>query len=121
MYPPYSGPQSMPRDTLNNAMLAHTLETLRLSSGYISSTWLIIIGIIIKIASIVEKPEKNNPKPISIKLFGNRVLGPIQKFDIPERNRPAQVKLIGFIILLKNGTIKANTVIPMIKILYMSP
>ena len=121
MYPPYKGPESIPRDTLNNARLAHESESLFVSNGYISSTWLIIIGIIVTIESINVKPEKNSPKPINIKLFGNKVLGPIQKLAIPHKNKPAEAKRTGCMILVKSGTIKDISIIPAIKILYISP
>ena len=80
-----------------------------------------MIGIWRLIQGINVKPEKNNPKPIMIKLFGNIVLGPIRRFDSPHKSNPSEIKLIGSIILLKNGITKAIDIIPAIKILHIKP
>ena len=72
-------------------IVVHKSVALRDSDGNIFSAWLIMNGSCGTLANIIVKPEKNSPKPISIRLFGNIVLGPTKKLEIPHRNWPIDI------------------------------
>ena len=88
MQPPYIGPNSRPILRFKFRIVDHKSDALRVSEGYISSARLIMKGSCGTLPNIIVNPEKNNPNAISIKLFGNKVLGPTKKLDTPQRNIP---------------------------------
>ena len=91
MQPPYIGPNSRPILRFKFRIVDHKSDALRVSEGYISSARLIMKGSCGTLPNIIVNPEKNSPKPIRIKLFGNKILGPTKKLESPQRNSPTDI------------------------------
>ena len=79
-------------------------EAFRGCEGNFFSHLFNIIGRSEIIIAGTERPSKSSPADTKITLFGKRLLGPIKKFDTPEKNSPRKTRVIRFMHLDRYGT-----------------